>query len=150
MPTVVTNDRAPITSRERSRLERLTRNVKQAAIEKGLDISEWENQRETQAARDHFELGCWLYYYSKRLWNPGSLKERIDCVRRIYEAGYVHLGYDFYTVFDFGERHYDSIMEMGDGAAVVDGLRQYMMFSTAPDKLIAAFTYNNWPLTNAA
>ena len=67
-----------------------------------------------------FELGCWLHFYSTRVYATGTWA-RIDCVRRLLLAEYEQLNpsYDFFTVFDFGERQFDTCFEMDDSQSVM-------------------------------
>ncbi|MCK9985386.1 MAG: hypothetical protein AzoDbin1_01858 [Azoarcus sp.] len=139
---------APISARERAQLQRDAADVRATAQRKGLTLDAWEEREETEAARHHFELGCWLYYYQSRLYRNGEdhLQARIDCAERIFLAGFPNPKYRFYTVFDFGERQFDSIFEMGDSQEVLAGLRERMK-KDKTGKLAAAFAYNGWPQT---
>lgn len=114
--------RAPISSAERRRLQHDAADVLATAKRKGLVIDRMEASDENTAAREHFELGCWLFYYSLRVGRTDGLTHRIACVRRLFEAGIRSPGYRFHTVFDFGERQFDTCFEMGDGSAVVAAL----------------------------
>ena len=132
---------APISTKAREKLRTDLEAIHATAKRKGLD--DYGLMNEQRVGREHFELGCWLWYYSTRL--NASISSRIDCARRIFMAGIANPRYDFYTVFDFGERQFDGIMEMGDGRQVVDGLRQFL--ANDPHGCLAkAFCYHGWPL----
>jgi len=146
MPTITVNlrdrcDRAPISSQERETLRAAAKNVLGTAQQKGLDC---DNAIEEElAAENHFELGCWLYYYSAMVYLEDGLHHRIDCLRRIFEAGISLPGYQFFTVFNFGERQFDTIFEMGDADAVVAEMRR--LAASNPDgKLAACVKVHNW------
>lgn len=140
--------RAPISAQERAQLQRDAADVRATAQRKGLTLDAWEEREESAAAREHFELGCWLYYYQSRLYRTGQdhLQARIECAERIFLAGFHNPRYKFYTVFDFGERQFDSIFEMGDSAQVLEGLRERLN-KDKTGKMAEAFTYHGWPLT---
>lgn len=110
--------------------------VMAAAKRAGNVCDRWEARDEFDKAAAHFELGCWLHYYAGRVYDPQHRQDRIDCIRRIWEAGIHDVGYSFYSVFGFGERHFDTCFEMGDGQEVADALKQ--MARKAPDGPIAA------------
>jgi hypothetical protein len=90
-------------------------------------------------------LGCWLFYYSRRIYSE-SVDTRIDCARRIFIEGIANPGYRFFTVFDFGERQFDTLFEMGDAEQVVDGLRRFL-YSDSNGNLSAAFRQMGWPIS---
>lgn len=142
--------RAPLSQSDRTQLRADAKNLKAAAIRKQVTLDRWDEARETAAAKTYFELGEWLFYYSRRVYGTGpqGLSDRIDCARRIYESGLINPGYQFFTVFDFGERQYDTIFEMGDAEEVVDGLR--LILQTAPTEGLAnAFKNYGWPATRS-
>ena len=117
--------KAPLNTAELSTLWRDARNVRATAERKGVTLDACEERRETYIAQNFFEIGCWLFYYSKRVGLAGKegLKARIDCAIRLKKAGIENPGYDFFTVFDFGERTFDTIFEMGDSHQVVNALK---------------------------
>lgn len=136
---------APISSAERAQLLIDAKNIRAAAQRKQVTLDRFEKTRESSAAELHFELGAWLYFYRNRVGIAGTqgLKDRIDCARRIFEAGITNPGYDFFTIFEFGERQFDTIFESGDSDAVIDGLRAILV--TAPtDGLRKAFLSYGW------
>lgn len=142
--------KAPITAKQRLQLLNDAKDICGTALRKGLSQNDgWLNHCEAMTARFHFELGCWLFYYQHlRAQSPAQdLRNRVDCLRRLYLSEFFSPGYRFHTVFDFGGRQYDDILEMGDSAAVIDGLRKYLRNDTT-GKLADAFRYNAWPLTN--
>lgn len=137
--------RAPLAATERAQLRADAKNLRSTAQRKQITLDRWEEARESAAADAHFELGAWLFYYRNRISATGAqgLQDRIDCARRIYEAGLTNPGYDFFTVFDFGERQYDTIFESGDAEAVLDGLRSILV--AAPSEgLRKAFLSYGW------
>ena len=112
---------APLSAHVRSQLRKDIRNFQATAERKGYTIDDlkWEQQQSSI----HFELGCWLYYYRRLISRGDGLQHRIQCARRIIEAGlWKNFGYEFLVVFEFGERDFDTIFEMGDGDEVVSGL----------------------------
>lgn len=141
------NAKAPIPEVARQRLQADAKDIRSAARRKDVTLDSHDEQVETAAARDHFELGCWLYHYSLRVSNtgPDGLAARIDCAKRLFLAGIFSPQYDFYTVFDFGSRHFDCLVEMGDADAVIDALRQSIP-DDATGRIEQAFAYHGWPL----
>lgn len=144
-------DKAPLTSKELAVLRADSQNIRAAAERKVLTLDAWEERRETDAAKQHFDLGCWLYYYSRRVYldSEEGLKNRIDCARRIFLAGLTNPGYGFFTVFDFGERQFDTIFEMGDAEQIIDGLRQ-LAKADQSGRITQAFANFGWTLTKEA
>lgn len=138
-------DKAPLTAKELAVLQADAQNIRAAAKRKDVTLDDWDEKRETEAAQQHFDLGCWLHHYSRRVYVAEGLQDRIDCARRIFLAGLTNPGYRFFTVFDFGERHFDTIFEMGDADQVIDGLRQIAK-SDKTGRIAQAFTYFGWPL----
>ena len=137
--------RAPITDDERNRLMADLTHLRAAADRKGSTLDAWEERREKNLGKAHFELGCWLYYYRNRVGLRNGLADRIDCARRIFVEGINNPGYDFFTAFDFGERQFDTIFEMGDSEQVIDGLRQHLKDDSSGN-LAAAFQNFGWPM----
>lgn len=127
---------APITAAERRQLVRDAGDIKAVAARKGVTLDAWDESRESVASQLHFELGCWLFYYSRRVGMPGGLKDRIDCLRRLFEAGIDCPGYRFFTIFNFGERQFDTCVEMGDADEVVNAL--VAMAEQTPDGPLTA------------
>lgn len=141
----MSRDLAPLTSKQLAQLRADANDVRAAASRKGIELDGWDEARERDAAREHFALGTWLYYFSTRVGKVGGLQDRIECLRRLYEAGIYQPGYRFYTVFDFGERQHDTCGEMGDSADVIDGLRE-IAHKHRNENLIKAFAYMGWSL----
>lgn len=138
-------DRTPLTAEELAALRADAQNIRAAAKRKGVTLDDWDEKRETEAAQQHFNLGCWLHYYSRRVYAAEGLRDRIDCARRIFLAGLQNPGYRFFTVFDFGERNFDTIFEMGDADQVINELRQ-LAKSDKTGRIAQAFTHFGWPL----
>ncbi|MFG6417068.1 hypothetical protein ACG02S_24535 [Roseateles sp. DC23W] len=117
--------RAPLSASVRARLRRDVARDKIAACakRKSLDLDPHSLMAEANTGAQHFELGCWLHYYSRRVGDEG-LWARIDCMRRLLLSDYHQFNprYDFFTVFDFGEREFDACFEMGDGSDVLRAL----------------------------
>lgn len=139
--------KAPLTNAELNRLSADAKNVRATAQRKALMLDVHEEKRETAMAKEHFGLGCWLYYYSRRVYldSAEGLKHRIDCARRIFLAGFNNPDYNFFTVFDFGERNFDTIFEMGDADQVIDGLRKVARQDNT-GRIAQAFANYGWPL----
>ncbi|WP_426172382.1 hypothetical protein [Pseudoduganella sp. R-34] len=136
---------APLSNAELAQLRNDARDLRAAATRKGHTMDSYEEIEERIAAQNYFELGTWLFYYSKRISKPEGLKDRIDCARRLFEAGVYHPGYQFFTVFDFGERQFDTLVEMGDADDVLDGLRE-IAHKERNANLLKAFDYMGWSL----
>jgi hypothetical protein len=115
---------APLTKEQVQQLRADAKNVAATAVRKGLLVHRSDLLSEKQAAAEHFDLGCWLFHYSTRVGGSGptGTKDRIDCVRRLWDAGIKSPSYEFHSVFDFGERQFDSCFEMGDDDQVAAGL----------------------------
>ena len=136
---------APLLATQLKQLQLDAKNVRATADRKQVTLDNWEEHDETYHARHYFELGCWLFYYSSRIYKPEGLADRIDCMRRIFEAGLNHLNYEFFTVFDFGERQFDTLVEMGDAKAVINAVRKRINDSQAGRNIREAFQYMGWP-----
>lgn len=117
-------EKAPLSSAVRAQLESDAKDLIGAAKRKGTTLDGWDLKRETEAVKDHFELGCWMHHLSSKIYRSGAdgLAARIECVRRLFANGIVAPGYRFFTVFEFGERQFDTCFEMGDGDEVVKAL----------------------------
>lgn len=137
--------KAPISSGERKQLERDAENIPATAKRKDVTCEAQDLADEIPAARDHFELGCWLYYYSKRVGANDGLQDRIDCARRLFDAGIQNPGYRFFTVFEFGERQFDTLFEMGDSDQVVSALRDIAL-ADPTGGVARAFPEMGWSL----
>jgi len=94
------------------------------AARRGVSCTEREAHIESEAAKRHFALGCWLAYLRDRIEVPGERgrEARLECALRIFCEGIPNPGYQFYTLFGFGERDFDTIFEMGDADAIVRDL----------------------------
>lgn len=144
-------EQAPLSKATREQLKKDIADLPATAKRKGLTLDRWEQASETRAAKKHFELGCWLHYYSTRVGIPGELglAARVDCARRIFMAGIKNPGYDFMTVFDFGERDFDTIFESGDSKQVIDRLRQ-LANEDSSGNIAEAFEYFGWSIERKA
>lgn len=87
------------------------------AARKNLTLAGYEARSELAAAQQHFEVGCWLHHYSGRVSGVNNREDRVQCARLCLESG-MGRSYEFFTVFDFGERQFDTCFEMGDGNEV--------------------------------
>ena len=137
----------PLSEAELARLRADARDIPGTAKRRNTTLDAWDLRSERAAAEKHFALGCWLFYYSRRIFlsGPDGLQHRIDCARRIFEAGFANPGYAFFTVFEFGEREFDTIFEMGDSAQVLDGLRKLARKSHS-NAIKDAFSEMGWQL----
>jgi len=137
----------PISEAELARLRADARDIPATARRRNTTLDAWDLRSERAAAEKHFALGCWLFYYSRRIFltGPEGLKHRIDCARRIFEAGFANPGYAFFTVFEFGEREFDTIFEMGDSAMVLEGLRK-LAHRSRSQHIREAFAEMGWSL----
>jgi hypothetical protein len=114
--------KAPITKEQRTMLKSRLVDVKKTAADLGDAIlSNYEYKTEQAIGKQQFELGCWLFWLSEKVYIHGrkGLPYRALCMALLEEQGIIP-GYDFYTVFRFGERHYDTLFEMGDAKDVKD------------------------------
>jgi hypothetical protein len=137
----------PLSEAELARLRANARDIPGTAKRRNTTLDTWDLRSERAAAEKHFALGCWLYYYSRRIFltGPEGLQHRIDCARRIFEAGLGNPGYAFFTVFEFGEREFDTIFEMGDSTQVLEGLRKLARRSRS-QQIREAFAEMGWSL----
>jgi len=137
----------PLSEAELERLRADARDIPGTAKRRNTTLDAWDLRSERAAAEKHFALGCWLYYYSRRIFltGPEGLQHRIDCARRIFEAGLGNPGYAFFTVFEFGEREFDTIFEMGDSTQVLEGLRKLARRSRS-QQIREAFAEMGWSL----
>lgn len=137
----------PLGEADLARLRADARDIPGTAKRRNTTLDAWDLRSERAAAEKHFALGCWLFYYSRRIFlsGPEGLRHRIDCARRIFEAGLANPGYAFSTVFEFGEREFDTIFEMGDSAQVLDGLRKLARRSQR-NAIKDAFAEMGWQL----
>lgn len=137
---------APITAKERSMLARRAGDIPATAKAFSIEMTWQELESEKRFAQEHFELGCWLYYYRRLIGLPGAtgFVHRLACAAIIFQSGFTSIKNDqAFTVFGFGERQFDTIFEMGDGSQVVEGLRQLAASSPA---VAAAFAQHGWPI----
>ena len=137
----------PMSEAELARLRADARDIPGTAKRRNTTLDAWDLRSERASAEKHFALGCWLYYYSRRIFltGPEGLQHRIDCARRIFEAGLGNPGYAFFTVFEFGEREFDTIFEMGDSTQVLEGLRKLARRSRS-QQIREAFAEMGWSL----
>ena len=126
-------------------VDSLRRCVRACAERKGLSMDHWEEMDEVDHAKNHFELGCWLYFYQRSFYDlsKDNINERVQCMLRLFLNGFTNPGYSFYTVFDFGERQFDSIMEMGDSERVKAEMQKALPLDKT-GKIAAAFSYHGW------
>lgn len=141
--------KAPLSSDERSQLKADAKDIWAAVERKNLDVDKSEARHEVNAAAENFELGCWLKYYSNRIGQVGehALEDRIDCADRIFSAGIQNPKYDFHVIFDFGEREFDTLFEMGDSEAVIEGLRDRLALRNSPG-VLKAFENFGWEIAS--
>jgi len=137
----------PLSEAELARLRADARDIPGTAKRRNTTLDAWDLRSERAAAEKHFALGCWLYYYSRRIFltGPEGLQHRIECARRIFEAGLGNPGYAFFTVFEFGEREFDTIFEMGDSTQVLEGLRK-LARRLRSQQIREAFAEMGWSL----
>lgn len=134
-------DKAPISKKERDMLLADRKNIKGAAQRKNITLDAWDEEQESAAAKYNFELGCWLYLAAQ---NPDApLEDRAEFLRRIFISGFARLGYEFFTIFNFGERQFDSLLEQGDGDQIIDILRSEIP-ADKTEGIKRAFDYHGW------
>lgn len=114
------DEKAPLTAKERVLLRRNAADVKRTAVWKGFAVDNAHIEIAERFARDYFTLGCWLYYYSFRIHRRDNLDERIDCASRLFEAGFSDPGDYFLLIFGFGKGHFTALFR--DGDTILDAL----------------------------
>ena len=74
---------APLTFAHRALFQLDAKDVRAAAQRKVVPCDDWDAKRGTASAKQYFQLGCWLFYYSRRvsLFGTPGLVSRIDCAR---------------------------------------------------------------------
>lgn len=120
--------RAPISDAQRRMLHRRLNDLHATAKRKGCTLSSWEHANEKIAGELYFEVGAWGYWSSLRR-SRLSVQDRARVSFAIFAAGLTHIGYEFYTSFDFGERDFDAFYEMGDSKEVIDALADLVRLS---------------------
>jgi hypothetical protein len=139
--------KAPIPIVVRNQLMQDAKNIKATAVRKQVTLRPIEEVAERRMAQKHFELGCWLHYYSSKvgLDSEAGFKARVECAMRLFLSDIASPSYGFFTVFDFGERQFDSIFEMGDAGEVIDRLR-YAIQTDSSGLIEKAFGHYGWAL----
>jgi hypothetical protein len=140
---------APIKSEYLDLLLNDSDNVRKVAERKNTTLDAREEREETEFAKSHFKLGCWLFYYSRRVGLTDGFNDRVDCARRIFQAGFTNPRSRFFTVFDFGERNFDTIFEMNDGDQVVEALRR-LIHGDKTGNIAKAFAEHGWSISSEA
>ncbi len=120
--------RAPISDAQRRMLHRRLSDLHATAKRKGYTLSSWEHANEKIAGELYFEVGAWGYWSSLRRYRL-SVQDRARVSFAILAAGLTHIGYEFHTCFDFGERDFDAFYEMGDADQVIDALADLVRLS---------------------
>ena len=144
------NDLPPLSKKIIRQLQADAKNLPATAKRKNVTLDQWDQIREADAAANYFELGCWLFYYSNLISLPtvDGMHHRIDCLYRIFAAGFNNPHYLFFTVFNFGERQFDTLLEMGDANTVIEHVRRrYLANPTFQVK--DAFDYFGWKVDEA-
>lgn len=59
------NVKAPISKTDRAQLQKDATNIRATAERKRVTLDRYEEARELRIAKSHFELGCWLYRFTK-------------------------------------------------------------------------------------
>jgi len=136
--------KAPISQSERQSLMKDRANIRATAERKNLVLDAWDERNETLAAKNHFELGCWLYLAAKRLYTCPTA-DRAEFLRRLFIEKIYSPGYQFFTIFDFGERQFDSLLESGDAEEVIEFLKLEIP-NDKTGNIRRGFEYFGWPL----
>lgn len=107
----LSGSRAPIPFDDRRRLEIDAADVRATADRKGVVLDRFEELLEGVAARNHFELGCWLFYYGRLIEQSGAdgLAARAACADLLLQSGFRNPSLFFNTVFDFGQYRFDLV-----------------------------------------
>ncbi|PND71125.1 hypothetical protein, partial [Escherichia coli] len=61
----------PISESELARLRANARDIPATARRRNTTLDAWDLRSERAAAEKHFALGCWLFYYSRRIFLTG-------------------------------------------------------------------------------
>lgn len=128
-------DAVPLAAATIKRLGHDARHVAETVRRKGMHLSTEEIDAEVAFAELHFDLGCWLHHY-RLLVRQGGCHIRVDCVRRLFEAGFACVGDQFRLVFEFTARDFDACLGAGDGALVQAAVIE--MACRAPASKLAA------------
>lgn len=145
--TVNVGAKAPLSSATRNMLTQDAKNIQATARRKQITLDRWEEQCESRAAKNHFELGCWLHFYRGKIGrsDESGLQARVECALHLFLNGVQSPSYDFFTIFDFGERDFDTLFEMGDADQVIAHLRDAIP-NDKSGMIAKAFTHHGWPL----
>lgn len=110
----------------------LLNNIRQVAIRKNLDVCTRDLLREAEIGEREIQFLTKLHNLRIGTTQEGEhgLNARIACATHIFTAADQSScvtirdikSWNAYTVFDFGEREFDALFEMGDGAQVKDAL----------------------------
>lgn len=138
--------RAPLTRKQLQQLQHDVNDLRGTAKRKGTTLDAWDEYTERSAARDHFDLGCWLYHYTtlRGLTPEQHLQARVNVLVRLFLNEILHPGYRFFTAFDFGERTFDRMFEQGDSHALIDALRTHLV-TDSTGRLAKSFDSYGWP-----
>jgi len=136
---------APITAGQRRWFARNVTKLQDLLDARGERITRADLARATAAAHEHFELGCWLYFYSRFIHHPGAKAARIDCLRRLLATGFTNLDRQFLVAFDIGRRQFDSLLQSDDAMEVMSGVRQFIPADTSSN-IARAITELGWPV----
>ena len=137
---------APLAAAQLKQLKLDAKNDRATAKRKQVTLDKLEEHDEMFHATHYFELGCWLFYYRTRIYKPDGLADRTDCMRRIFEAGLNRINFEFFTVFEFAERQFDTLVEMGDAKEVIEAVRKRINDSREGRNIREAFQYMGWPI----
>lgn len=135
---------APITDGQRRRFGHNLAHLADVAARKGVHVPRADLEREYRAGRADFELGCWLYFYSRYIHHPAATQARIDCLRRLLAAGVTCLDRPLLLAFDIGPRQFDSLLLGDDAELVMAGVRAFIPDETTGN-LAKAITWLGWP-----
>jgi hypothetical protein len=144
------NGMPPLSKAVISQLRIDASNVRAAAVRKNLVLDKYEEREETLAAKRYFQLGAWLYYYKHEMWRDRGrnyLDMQVACLLRLFQAQIPSPGYRFFTVFDFGDRDFDTLFENGNSAEVLQELRA-IYFQTKDAAIASGFAYHGWQLSD--
>jgi hypothetical protein len=86
----------------------------------------WMLNRNQEVCNRHFDTLCKLKGLMPDIYKEGDIgfKARVEFLKTVWVAGIYKqvISYQFFDVFDIGERQYDTCYEMGDGEAVTNDL----------------------------
>jgi len=137
---------APVSYKIRAQLERRLHNIHRIAKRDGWDTHDVQFQQEQ--GQQNFELAMWCYWLSRRR-KSFTVSDRARLVLAVLSSGKTSIENEFLIVFNFSERSFDAIFEMGDGDEVVEAISHLVHASNDPVAL-KGLRSNGWDRATAS